>query len=73
LQEYGSASIALLVIHIPFGENLYPRSVWYKEFMDKRTATQGWFEDIQKRGSENELEIRSRMKNTRESIHAEIS
>jgi nucleotide-binding universal stress UspA family protein len=64
---------ALYVIHIPFGESLYPRSVWYKEFMDNTNKeTRGWFEDIQKRGKENGAEIQSEMKDTQESIPAEI-
>jgi len=72
-KKYESTLIALHVIHIPFGESLYPRSVWYKEFMDDANKeTRGWFEDIQKRAIENEVEIQSKLIDTRESIPAEI-
>ena len=33
-KQSGSTLTALYVIHIPFGESLYPRSIWYKDFID---------------------------------------
>jgi hypothetical protein len=52
--KFGSLVTALYVVHIPFGENLYPRHVWYKEFIDDiNKETHVWFEDIRKRGKEN--------------------
>ena len=73
-KRYGSALTALYVIHIPFGENLYPRSVWYKDFIDDiNRETDGWFAEIQRRGKENGVEISSKMKETAESVPAEIT
>ncbi len=72
--KFGSLVTALYVVHIPFGENLYPRHVWYKEFIDDiNKETHVWFEDIRKRGKENGVEIESKMKETTESIPAEIA
>lgn len=57
-KEYDSVLTALYVIHIPFSESLYPRSVWYKDFIDDiNKDTSGWFAETQKRGKENEVEI----------------
>lgn len=73
-KRYGSALTALYVIHIPFGENLYPRSVWYKDFIDDiNRETDGWFAEVQRRGKENGVEISSKMKETAESVPAEIT
>jgi nucleotide-binding universal stress UspA family protein len=73
-KRYGSALTALYVVHIPFGENLYPRSVWYKEFIDDiHRATDGWLAEIQRHGNENGVEISSKMKETAESVPAEIT
>jgi nucleotide-binding universal stress UspA family protein len=73
-KKYNSTLTALYVIHIPFGESLYPRSVWYKEFIDDiHKDTGGWLAEIQRRGKENGVEIGSRMKETAESIPAEIT
>ena len=72
-KKYGSILTALYVIHIPFGESLYPRSVWYKDFIDDiNKDTAGWFAEIQKKGKENKVVIGSKMKETAESIPAEI-
>ena len=71
-KKYGSILTALYVIHIPFGESLYPRSVWYKDFInDINKDTAGWFAEIQKKGEENKVAIGSKMKETAESIPAE--
>lgn len=73
-KKYGSELTALYVIHIPFGESLYPRSIWYNDFIDDiKKYTAGWVEEIQKRGRENGVEIGSKMKETAESIPAEIT
>lgn len=72
-KRYNSVLTALYIIHIPFGESLYPRSVWYKEFIDDiNEETRGWFADIRKRGSDNDVEIEVKMKETAESVPAEI-
>lgn len=72
--KYDSALTALYVIHVPFGDSLYPRSMWHKEFMEEiNEETQEWFEDIQKRGKENGVEIESKMTETNKSIPAEIA
>jgi len=73
-KKYDSALAALYVIHIPFGESLYPRSVWYKEFIDDiKKDTDGWIGEIQKKGKENGVEIGFKMKETVESVPAEIT
>lgn len=72
--KYDSVLTALYVIYIPFGERLYPRSVWYKEFIeDIHKETSGWFAEIQKRGKENGVEIELKMSETAESVPAEIA
>lgn len=72
--KYNSALTALYVIYIPFGERLYPRSVWHKEFIDDiNKETHRWFAEIQKRGKENGVEIKLKMSETTESIPAEIA
>jgi nucleotide-binding universal stress UspA family protein len=73
-KKYDSALTALYVIHIPFGESLYPRSMWHKEFIDdvKKDAVE-WVEEIHKRGKENGVEIDSKMKETTESVPTEIT
>lgn len=71
---YDSALTALYVIHVPFGDSLYPRSMWHKEFMEEiDEETQEWFEDIQKRGKESGIEIESKMTETNKSIPSEIA
>ncbi|AIF82609.1 universal stress protein UspA-like protein [Candidatus Nitrososphaera evergladensis SR1] len=73
-KKYESALTALYVIHIPFGESLYPRSAWHKDFIDDiNKDTGGWFAEIQRRGKENGVEISSEMKETAESVPAEIT
>lgn len=72
--RYNSTLTALYVIYIPFGERLYPRAVWYKEFIDDiNKETQAWFAEIQKRAKEKGVEIKLKMKETTESIPAEIA
>ena len=69
--KYNSVLTALYVIHIPFGESLYPRSVWYKDFInDVNKEIRGWFAEIQKRGKENGVIIESKTRETGESIPA---
>lgn len=71
--KYDSLLTALYVIHIPFGESIYPRAVWYKEFIeDINTETRAWFEDIRSRGKEGGISIELTMKETAESIPAQI-
>lgn len=71
--KYDSVLTALYVIHIPFGESLYPRSVWYKDFIkDINKETLEWFAEIQKRGKENGVEIESKVRETGESVPAGI-
>lgn len=73
-QKYDSVLTALYVVHIPFGERLYPRSVWYKEFIEEIHKDSGrWFAKIQKRGKKNNVEIEVKAKETIESIPAEIA
>jgi nucleotide-binding universal stress UspA family protein len=68
-----STLTALYVIHIPFGESLYPRSIWYKDFIeDINKETSNWIADIYRRGKEKGVEIESKMKETSESVPAEI-
>lgn len=71
--KYDSLLTALYVIHIPFGESIYPRAVWHKEFIeDVNTETRAWFEDIRDRGKKSEVSIELTMKETAESIPAQI-
>lgn len=72
-KQHSSKLTALYVIHIPFGESLYPRSIWYKDFIDDiNKETSKWVADIQRRGREKRIEIESKMKETAESVPAEI-
>lgn len=72
--RYDSVLTALYVIYIPFGERIYPRSAWYKDFMeDIDKATRVWLAEIQKKGKENGVEIEAKMRETTESIPAEIA
>ena len=71
--KYDSVLTALYAIHIPFGERLYSRSIWYKDFIeDIRKDSGGWLAAIQKKGKENGLEIETRIRETGESVPAEI-
>jgi nucleotide-binding universal stress UspA family protein len=73
-KKYDSVLTALYVIHIPFGETLYPRSLWHKDFInDIKKDTAGWIEEIHKRGRESGIEISSKMKETTESVPSEIT
>jgi nucleotide-binding universal stress UspA family protein len=72
-KKYDSLLTALYVIHIPFGESIYPRAVWHKEFIeDVNTETRAWFEDIGDRGKKSEVSIELTMKEAAESIPAQI-
>lgn len=73
-KQYSSTLTALHVIHIPFGESLYPRSLWYEDFIgDINKETGKWIADIERRGREKGIEIESKMKETAESVPAEIA
>lgn len=73
-QKYDSVLTALYVVYIPFGERLYPRSVWYKEFIeDIRKDSSRWCVEIQKRGKTNRVEVEVKVKETTDSIPAEIT
>ncbi|AIF82983.1 universal stress protein UspA-like protein [Candidatus Nitrososphaera evergladensis SR1] len=74
-RKYDSWLTALYIVHIPFGENRssYPRTMWYKEFADDvKEDTRKWFEEIQKKGKENKLEIEMKMTETIKSVPSEI-
>ena len=72
-RQFGSKLIALYVVHIPLGESLYPRSIWYTDFIDDiNKETSKWIADIQRRGREKRIEIESKMKETAQSVPAEI-
>lgn len=65
LEKNGSELTALYLIHIPFGETLYLRSVWYKDLIDDiHKDTAGWVKEIRKRENENAVEIGFKMKET---------
>lgn len=71
--KYDSVLTALYVIYIPFGERLYPRAVWYEEFIKEiHKEASEWLSEIQKRGKENGVVIESKMSETTESVAAEI-
>lgn len=73
-KKYNSALAALYVVLIPFGESLYPRSVWYKEFIDDiKKDTDRWIGEIKKKRKEYGVEIDFKMKETAESVPAEIT
>jgi nucleotide-binding universal stress UspA family protein len=72
--KYDSVLTALYVIYIPFGERLYPRAIWYEEFIKEiHKEAKDWLAEIQKKGKENGVVIESKMSETTESIAAEIS
>lgn len=72
-QKYDSVLTALYVVHIPFGERLYPHSIWYKEFIEEiHKDSRRWFAEIEKRGKKNNVEVEVKAKETIESIPAEI-
>lgn len=72
--KYGSALTVLYVIYIPFGERLYPRAVWYEEFIKEiHKEAKDWLAEIQKRGKENGVAIELKMNETTESVAAEIA
>lgn len=72
--KYDSLLTVLYVIYIPFGERLYPRAVWYEEFIkDIHKEAKDWLAEIQKRGKENGVAIELKMNETTESVAAEIA
>lgn len=72
--KYGSMLTALYVIHIPLGERVYPRAVWYEEFIEEiRREMGGWSAEIQRRGRESGVAIELRTSETIDSVPAEIA
>lgn len=72
--KYDSLLTAFHVIYIPFGERLYPRAVWYKEFIKEvHSDARGWLAEIQKKGKASGVRIESQMSETTESVSAEIA
>ncbi|UVS69570.1 universal stress protein [Nitrososphaera viennensis] len=72
-KKYDSWLTALYVLHTPFGGDLYPQRVSYKEFLDDvNKETRVWLEEIQKKGKENNLEIETKMIETSKSTPSEI-
>jgi nucleotide-binding universal stress UspA family protein len=72
--KYDCGLTALYVIHIPFGERLYPRAAWYEEFIKEiHEETRGWSAEIQKKGKENGVVVNLKMSETIESVSTEIT
>lgn len=72
--KYDSLLTALYVIYIPFGERLYPRAVWYKEFTKEiHNEARSWLAAIQRKGKANGVAIESKMSETTESVSVEIA
>ena len=72
--KYESLLTALYVIHIPFGERLYPRVAWYEQFIKEIVKeTSEWSADIQRRGREKRVPIELKMSETNESVFREIT
>ena len=72
-KQYGSILTALCVIHMPFGETLSSHSLWYKDLIDDIIEeTSKWVADIAITRMQNNIKIESIVKETTESLPAEI-